>query len=240
MLGLVGSNCAWAQDQEGQELTQGDEQPQAEPSARAEQQPQDRTPEDEATREPTRRLFVDDKLVLNVYSEPAQAGERVATIETGDTVGELERADSFVRVRLGDGREGWVGANYLSAEPPAVVQLRDLQRERRSAAAAVEKKFTDELARLRKQNAVLEGEIKTLKASAPPAAAAPADSEPIEEEFEQESEPMPPQRSESSESGSAVWVALFAAITAGGAGFTAGYQTLARRIRRKFGGLRIY
>src|SRR5262245_60709363 len=31
---------------------------------------------------PPRRLFVSDKLVLNVYAEPGQGGSRVATIET--------------------------------------------------------------------------------------------------------------------------------------------------------------
>src|SRR6185436_13516908 len=63
-----------------------------------------------------RQLFVSDKLVLNVYSEPDQSGSRVASIETGDAVDELERDQGFVHIRLGDGREGWVGANYLTTD----------------------------------------------------------------------------------------------------------------------------
>ena len=37
------------------------------------------------------QLYVADKLVLNVYQEPDQGSGRVATIETGDTVEEIER-----------------------------------------------------------------------------------------------------------------------------------------------------
>jgi uncharacterized protein YgiM (DUF1202 family) len=77
------------------------------------------TPAGEAS---SQSLYVSDKLVLNVYAEPNQGGGRVATIETGDAVEQLERVDNFLRVRLTDGREGWVGANYLSAEPPAIVK----------------------------------------------------------------------------------------------------------------------
>ena len=71
---------------------------------------------------PPRRLFVSEKLVLNVYSEPEQAGSRVGTIETGDAVDELERGEGFVRIRLSDGREGWVGTNYLTICERAAAQ----------------------------------------------------------------------------------------------------------------------
>ena len=74
--------------------------------------------------EPLRRLFVSDKLVLNVYSEPEQAGSRVATIETGDAVDEIERGQGFVRIRLTDGREGWVGSNYLTSDAPFCCRCR--------------------------------------------------------------------------------------------------------------------
>jgi uncharacterized protein YgiM (DUF1202 family) len=102
-------------------------------TAQEEAQPQtEQTQSQAAPAEPLRRLFVSDKLVLNVYSEPEQAGSRVATLETGDAVDEIERGQGFVRVRLTDGREGWVGSNYLTTDAPAVVQLRDLQRQQKA------------------------------------------------------------------------------------------------------------
>ena len=192
------------------------------------------------------RLFVSDKLVLNVYSEPAQGGERVGTIETGDAVQELERADSFVRVRLPDGAEGWVGANYLTSDAPAAVRLRELQREQKGAAPAVDKKAAEELARLRKQNAALEGELKTLKASvaasSPPPQAAPPLGE-TQSYDELEGGPESAGRPEmEDQSVSAIRIVLVAGLVvlAALSGFAAGYQTLARRLRKKFGGLKIY
>jgi SH3 domain protein len=191
------------------------------------------------------RLFISDKLVLNVYSEPGQGGERVATIETGDAVDELERADAFVRVRLPDGREGWVGANYLTADPPAAVRLRELQREQKTAPPVVDKKSADEIAKLRKQNAALEGEVKALKAST---AAPPAQTQrPLGEtqSFDAlEGEPAEARESALEDPGAGavriVIVAALAALIAAVAGFAAGYHALARRLRRKFGGLKIY
>ena len=117
------------------------------------------------------QLYVADKLVLNVYTEADQGSSRVATIETGDTVEELERSENFVRVRLPDGREGWVGANYLTAQPPAIVRLKELQAAQPGAAPAQpSKELTDEIARLRKQNTSLTSEVAELKkkASTPP------------------------------------------------------------------------
>jgi hypothetical protein len=195
------------------------------------------------------RLFVSDKLVLNVYAEPDQGGERVATIETGDVVEELERADNFVRVRLENGGEGWVGASYLTSDPPAAVRLRELQRDQKAAAApAVDRKSVEEIARLRKQNATLEGELKALKASvvASPAPS-PQGQPPLGEtqsydELEDEPESAA-QPDREDQSGGVVRIALaagLAALVAALAGFAAGYHTLARRLRQKFGGLKIY
>ena len=186
------------------------------------------------------RVFVSDKLVLNVYAEPGQSGERVGTIETGDAVDEIERADDFVHVRLADGREGWVGANYLSTDPPAATRLRELQREQK--AGAPDKKSTDEIARLQKQVAALQKELADAKTSsvaaahAEPEGAAPPlqDLEPF---AEQERRAAPPIETTSS---GRVWLWPFIVVLAISVGYTAGYQTLASRIRKKFGGLKIY
>jgi SH3 domain-containing protein len=199
---------------------------------------QDETvPGDQQSSEPApavRKLFVSDKLVLNVYSEADQSGSRVASIETGDAVDELERAQGFVRIRLGDGREGWVGANYLTTDAPAAVQLRDLQRQQKSA-SQTDKKSADEIARLKKESEALQAQVKELKAAA---AAAPAAAD--DGVLEGASAPQqlaavgPP-----ATSGSA-WIWSLVVILAAGIAYAAGYQTLARRLRKKFGGLRIY
>jgi hypothetical protein len=184
---------------------------------------------------PPRRLFVSDKLVLNVYSEPEQAGSRVGTIETGDAVDELERGEGFVRIRLSDGREGWVGSNYLTTDAPAAVQLRDLQRQQKSSTQAVDKKAAEEIARLKKESESLQAQLKDLKAAA---ASAPA---PDDDGVLEGASPAPQQLAAvAPTSGGSTWRWLLIVALAAGLAYAAGYQSLARRIRKKFGGLRIY
>lgn len=191
--------------------------------------------EEEPAAEP-RRLYVSDKLVLNVYSEPEQAGSRVATIETGDAVDELERGETFVRIRLGDGREGWVGSNYLTSEAPAAVQLRELQRQQKGAAQAVDKKAADEIARLKKESESLQAQVKQLQAAA--ASAPPV----VDEGVLEGAGPAPQQLAAVApgNAGGATWLWVLVVLGAAALAYIAGYQTLASRIRKKFGGLRIY
>jgi hypothetical protein len=192
--------------------------------------------QDETVPEETRRLFVSDKLELNVNAEPDQSSSRVATIETGDAVDELERAENFSRVRLSDGREGWVGINYLTDEAPAAVQLRDLQRQQKSSAQGADKKATEEIARLKKESEALQGQIKELKAAA---AAAPA---PPDDGVLEGAVAAPQAHAAAAPAGTrgARWIWPIVVVLAAGLAYAAGYQSLARKLRKKFGGLRIY
>lgn len=185
---------------------------------------------------PPRRLFVSDKLVLNVYSEPEQAGSRVATIETGDAVDELERGEGFVRIRLADGQEGWVGSNYLTTDAPAAVQLRDLHRQQKGATQAVDKKAAEEIARLKKESEGLQAQVKELRAAA---ASAPALAD---DGVLEGASPGPQQLAAVAPTNGRgpIWLWSLIVVLAAGLAYAAGYQSLARRIRKKFGGLRIY
>lgn len=196
----------------------------------------------------TQQRFVSDKLVLNVYAEPDQSSSRVATIQTGDAVEELERSGNLVRVRLEDGREGWVGANYLTRDAPAIVRLRELQRDQTTPAQVPDKKSVDEIARLKKENSALQAQANELQSRLAAAVAAPVnEGEPPPAEDPAAEEPAFEVASEPGEFASTVssgggmwWAWLIAVLLAGTLGFASGYQMLARRIRKKFGGLRIY
>ena len=190
-------------------------------------------------------LYVSDKLVLNVYAEAAQGSARVATIETGDAVEEVERADNMVHVRLADGRDGWVGANYLSSQSPAVVRLKQLESAGSAATPTPDKALTEQLARLQKQNTTLTAELAALKAkpaaimsstSAP--AVAPAEPAPKIVSSAQPIEAAKP-GTESSAS-NLWWIAILAVLAGAAGGFAAGYHTLARRVRARFGGVKVY
>ena len=176
------------------------------------------------------RLFVSDKLVLNVYAEPDQGGSRVATIQTGDVVDELERAGNSIRVRLEDGREGWVGANYLTTDAPAAARLRELQRQQPNARGP-DKESAAEIARLKSENAALQTRARELEAKVT-APVMPIKAEVVPEEMELAS---------AAPTGGVPlsWLVLLVPLT-GALGFAGGYRALALRIRRKFGGLKIY
>lgn len=196
---------------------------------------QDESQQESQQPQAPRRVFVSDKLVLNVYSEADPSSSRVATIETGDAVDELERAENFARVRLQDGREGWVGSNYLTDDAPAAVQLRELQRQQKGA-QVTDKKSVEEIARLKKEGESLQAQIKELKA----AAAAPA----VPDDGVLEGAVARAARTSlataPADTRGPMWIWPIAVVLAGGLAYAAGYQSLARKIRKKFGGLRIY
>jgi hypothetical protein len=158
-------------------------------------------------------LYVIEQLVVSVSSTADDSGEHIGALRSGESVQVLERHDAYARVRLPSGTEGWVKASYLSAQLPLQQQL---------AAQTLE------VERLKQEVSHLQGEARTapLAAAAPsnppaPAATAPADA------HMQILRPVWP------------WV-LGAAAAALLGGFALGWRMLDRRIRRKYGGLRIY
>jgi Bacterial SH3 domain len=181
-------------------------------------------------------MYVSDQLVLNVYSSADPSSERLATLETGDQVEMLEESEGFYRVRLEDGTEGWVGLNYLSTEPPAMIRLRRLESEQKTALQQAEKKHAANLKTLQDETTALRTERDALKAqldTPPLPAPQPAPSP-------QAQLPSEPDEHRSTRNVGSIFFWLSFVILAGGAGFFAGYQTLARRIRNKFGGVKIY
>lgn len=183
------------------------------------------------------KRFVSDKLVLNVYAEPDQGSARIETIQTGDAVEELERSGNLVRVRLDDGREGWVGASYLTSDEPAIIRLRELQRQQPTQAPRVDKASLDEIAQLKKDNAALHGQVSDLQARlAAPVAPPPPQGETITAAQE------PPLQAAvlptTAPNGVVGWVVAMLAVAV--VSFAGGYQTLARKLRKKFGGLKVY
>jgi SH3 domain protein len=192
------------------------------------------------------QLYVADKLVLNVYAQATPTGDKIATLETGDAVEGLERVENFVHVRLGDGREGWIGANYLTPEAPAILRLKALQAEQRADTQSVQKPLNDEIARLQKQNATLQTELNALKQrAAQPAPAAAAPTTTTEAPLAEADEPaqideVAQQPADHAVATNAWWLWPLLIVAGLAVGFPLGYQTLAWSIRRKYGGVKVY
>jgi hypothetical protein len=174
--------------------------------------------------------YVSDELILGVYTEQNNQGQRLATLHSGTQVETLAQNGEFTQVRLSDGTTGWVKSAFLTANEPAVVRVKQLQEEldrnRATTPALAEAAARSEVDRLKLELAAKQAELDAARGSSS-ATAAPTGGGAL----------------------AAVQAALapkWPLFTAIGVaiglvcGFWLGYATLARRIRQKFGGLKVY
>ncbi len=158
-------------------------------------------------------LYVIDQVIVSVSSAADETGERIASIHSGDSVQVLERHDAYAHVRLASGTEGWVKSSYLSPELPLQQKL----------TAQVQ-----ELAQLKEEVSRLRGAASAARIEAPVHQEPPGD-------------PPATLINEPPPGAHPLWQwVLGSAFVALLGGFALGWRMLDRRIRRKFGGLRIY
>jgi len=185
-------------------------------------------------------LYVVETLVVNVNSAPDATGARVASIKSGDSVEVIERQNDQVHVRLANGTQGWVRKFYLSTEEP--LQKRLAER-------------TAEVDQLKQDVAKLEAQVASAHAAPVQRAATPASNTrgaaasttpaPVPGETNTPRDPSghePPYFMTPPDAPvHPVWHwALGSFGVALILGFALGWTMLDRRIRAKFGGLRIY
>jgi SH3 domain protein len=169
--------------------------------------------------------YVTDELVLGVYADENTQGQRLTTLHSGAILDTLSVSGEFTQVRLPDGTTGWVKSTYLTNKEPAVVRVKQLEEEVDRSHAT-----TPALA-----EAAARSEVVQLKRELDEARAAAA---------------VPQPRARGSRDSSAVsasatsnisrWLASCGMLVAGVGGFWLGYATLARRVRSRFGGLKVY
>ena len=154
--------------------------------------------------------YVTDELVLGVYATQNTLGVRLATLHSGATVESLAVNGDATQVRLADGTTGWVKSVYLTTSQPATVRLKLLQEELDRSRAT-----TPGLAEAAERSEVArltrELQARGSMATRQPGTAIP-----------------PP------------WGWLVGLAAALGCGYWLGYATLARRIKYKFGGIKVY
>jgi hypothetical protein len=154
--------------------------------------------------------YVTDELVLGVYAAQSTLGPRLATLHSGAVVDALNVSGDATQVRLADGTTGWVKSAYLTTSQPATVRLRLLQ---------------DELDHSRATTPGLEAAERNevLRRT---------------QDLQNQTLPGTAQRTTSVQARPWIWFA--AIVVALGCGFWLGYAALARRIKYKFGGIKVY
>jgi hypothetical protein len=176
--------------------------------------------------------YVSDELVLGVYSEENNQGQRLATLHSGASVETLAQNGDFTQVRLSDGTTGWVKSAFLTAQEPAVVRVKKLEEEldqsRATTPALAEAAARSEVERLKLELAAKQSELDAARAERPePATAPPLTSGPLAA-IQAAAAPRWPV------------IACIAVAFGLACGFWLGYATLARRVRQKFGGIKVY
>jgi hypothetical protein len=184
---------------------------------------------------PAATAYVSDELVLGVYAEQNGQGQRLTTLHSGASVETLGVNGEFTQVRLGDGTIGWVKSAYLMTQEPATVQVKrleeELDRSRATTPALAEAAARSELEQLKRQLTDTQAELDAARAAAPGTS--------------------PPADRAVGGASTGVWAAFSAAnpgrgmqaaalLLALACGFWLGYAALARRIKNKFGGLKVY
>jgi uncharacterized protein YgiM (DUF1202 family) len=176
--------------------------------------------------------YVSDELVLGVYAEQNSQGQRLATLHSGTRVETLAQNGDFTQVRLTDGTTGWVKSAFLTTNEPAVVRVKQLEEEldqrRATTPALAEAAARREVERLKSELAAKQSELDSARVSgSAPVIASPPASGPLAT-IQAAAAPLWPVIA-----GISVAVGL-------GVGFWLGYATLARRVREKYGGLKVY
>jgi uncharacterized protein YgiM (DUF1202 family) len=171
--------------------------------------------------------YVSDQLVLNVYTEQNQQGQRLATLHSGARVETLATSADFTQVRLPDGTTGWVKSSYLTTDEPAAARLKQLQEEldrsRATTPALAEAAAKSELERREHELADKQAQLADKQAELEAARVPGTGAAPLAQPHTL---------------GAGLWLGI--AMAAAALGFWGGYATLARRVRRKFGGLKVY
>ncbi len=74
-------------------------------------------------------VYVIDKLYVGMRADLSEGSAVVKTVRSGMVLEVLERYENFVRVRDQQGTEGWIDGRYISPEPPARLQVKQLKSE---------------------------------------------------------------------------------------------------------------
>ena len=93
-------------------------------------------------------LYVTDRILLGLHSEASEDSPLLDSVPSGTAVQVLESAGAFKRVRLPNGKTGWISSGYLVANKPASAQVDQLSAKQKKLEA--ELKSTKE--KLKKSN----------------------------------------------------------------------------------------
>jgi uncharacterized protein YgiM (DUF1202 family) len=176
-------------------------------------------------------VYVTDILRLGLHEAADTSDRPFENLVSGTALELLERNPNYARVRLADGREGWVKATFVVTEKPAAARVLELEGQIAGfesaavAARAAQTAAEHELATLR-------GELMATTGSA----------ESVQETLERlrSENGVYLQQLETYRHALPIFWVIPAVVVALVAGFLAGLWWLDSSIRRRHGGFRVY
>jgi SH3 domain protein len=184
-----------------------------------------------ATAEAAETAYVTDSLRLGLHSAADTSDRPFENLVSGAAVEVLERNSSYARVRLTDGREGWVKATYLVTVKPAAARVLELEaeiaglKEAAKTAQTAQAHAEHELSRLTAEHTATYGSEETVQEAV--------------ERLQTENRAYEERLIDYRYSLPVKWV-LAAVAVALVAGFLLGLWWLDASIRRRHGGFRVY
>jgi SH3 domain protein len=172
-------------------------------------------------------VYVTDELRLGLYDNEMATGRQFKTLVSGAALEVLEKSLMTIRVRTEEGDEGWVKTAYIVTEEPGRRRAAGLAVENEKLQATIEASSAELLAaQARISN--LETELADAQAG-------------IEElpELRNTNAELEAQLASVDAMVARHWL-LIAALAMLIIGFGAGYYWLDRRVRKQFGGVRVY
>lgn len=175
--------------------------------------------------------YVTDSLRLGLHAAADTSDRAFENLVSGTAVEVLERNSSYARVRLSDGREGWVKATFLVTLKPAAARVAELETEMltlREAAVAAKTAQAGAEQALARYTAELQARTGSAETVQETVERLQAENRAYEERLESYRLALPIK-----------WVIPALVVVLVG-GFLAGLWWLDALIRRRHGGFRVY
>lgn len=172
-------------------------------------------------------VYVTDELRLGLYEGEQTRGRPFKTLVSGDALEVLERARVSIRVRTPDNDEGWVKTAYVVSKEPARRRVAMLSEanlqliEERDSANAAKAAAEARIKSLQQDLSIAEAGIENLPA------------------LEKANADLRAQLARAGAQVPLSWLMVSAGVALL-IGALAGYFWLDRKIRRRFGGIRVY
>jgi SH3 domain protein len=107
-------------------------------------------------------VYINDVLRVGVRPEPDSRVTPIGVVVTGMKLEVLDRRENYVQIRTDKGLTGWIKGIYVTQEPPAVIQLKQLKDGQKDANEKLDE-LQQNLKVLQEANNTLNEQVDQLK-----------------------------------------------------------------------------